>query len=91
MSNQCERNPQPCLNQGTCVWNGGANCTCLCSNGYTDHNRQTGLFQFFLANNENQLYTFASVYKGFLEVGACDSVVCYNGGTCIDRLALLYM
>ncbi|CAC5403478.1 unnamed protein product [Mytilus coruscus] len=40
---QCDRNPQPCRNNGTCVWTGGSRYTCLCQNGYTDHTCQSDI------------------------------------------------
>ncbi|VDI09093.1 Hypothetical predicted protein [Mytilus galloprovincialis] len=43
LTNQCDRNPQPCRNNGTCVGTGGSKYTCLCQIGYTDHNCQTDI------------------------------------------------
>ncbi|VDI77269.1 Hypothetical predicted protein [Mytilus galloprovincialis] len=44
LTNPCQRSPQPCQNQGTCIWTGGSKYTCLCPDGYTDYNCQTGMF-----------------------------------------------
>ncbi|VDI43932.1 Hypothetical predicted protein [Mytilus galloprovincialis] len=43
LTNPCERSPQPCQNQGTCISTGGSKYTCLCPNGFTDHNCQTDI------------------------------------------------
>lgn len=43
LTNPCERSPQPCQNQGTCISTGGSRYTCLCPEGFTGHNCQTGL------------------------------------------------
>ncbi|CAG2221753.1 NOTCH1 [Mytilus edulis] len=43
LTNPCQRSPQPCQNQGTCIWTGGSKYTCLCPEGFTDHNCQTDI------------------------------------------------
>ncbi|CAG2242493.1 unnamed protein product [Mytilus edulis] len=43
LTNPCERSPQPCQNQGTCISIGGSKYTCLCPNGFTGHNCQTDI------------------------------------------------
>ncbi|CAG2191311.1 unnamed protein product [Mytilus edulis] len=43
LTNPCERSPQPCQNQGTCISTGGSRYTCLCPEGFTGHNCQTDI------------------------------------------------